>query len=975
MRSSARLLRRIWWIWLLVVTACRITAPDAVDYLHDTEGEGTGTTVGGPPLEDSGTTGTTEAGTEGVEQTGDASTATTGSPLDGGSSVGTTGTESEGSTGQTDTGPDPVCGDGLVEGMEDCDDGGESATCDSDCTPFECGDETVNATAGEECDELGETATCDSDCTLVLCGDGIANAAADEDCDTAGETALCDDDCTEVFCGDGYLNATASEACDDGGESEICDVDCTPAVCGDGVFNASALELCDTGGATGLCDGDCTPVECGDGNTNVVASEDCDDAGESATCNVNCTLAWCGDGITNVTAGESCDDMGESLSCDVDCTLAWCGDGTPNAAANEDCDDAGESVACDADCSDVLCGDGHVNAMASEECDGTSLAGNTCQSLGFAVGSLACTPGCAFDLGGCLNPPGVPVLMLGFLQVKRFDYSWAAVQGAEYYQVLESLALGEPYGQLGGDIIEESVSFEMPLHFRLGASYVLRACNSVGCTDSAAVDVVGSLAEAVGYVKASNTGGFDSLGTTLALSGDGNTLAVGAFQEDSNATGIGGNQGDNSFIDSGAVYIFVHDGIGEWSQQAYIKASNTGAGDYFGAHVALSGDGNTLAVGANREDSNATGVGGNQGDNSAADSGAVYVFVRDGMGGWSQQVYVKASNTGIDDAFGSKVTLSGNGNTLAVGAYRERSNAMGIGGDQANNSGLEAGAVYVFVRDGMGAWSQQAYVKASNTGSQDRFGDSVALSGDGNTLAVGASAEASGATGVGGNQADNGAAGSGAAYVFVRNGMGVWSQQAYVKASNTGPSDSFGRSIALSGDGDTLAVGASGEASSATGIGGNQADNSAGGSGAAYVFVRDGMETWSQEAYVKASNTETSDSFGRSVTLNIDGGTLAVSAWVEDSNAVGIGGDQANNSAAFSGAVYVFARSVMGAWSQQTYVKASNTGGDGFGESVALNGDGNTLAVGADFEDSSAIGIGGNQLDNSATNSGAVYIY
>ena len=133
------------------------------------------------------------------------------------------------------------------------------------------------------------------------------------------------------------------------------------------------------------------------------------------------------------------------------------------------------------------------------------------------------------------------------------------------------------------------------------------------------------------------------------------------------------------------------------------------------------------------------------------------------------------------------------------------------------------------------AWKQQAYVKASNTDAEDRFGWSVALSGDGDTLAVGALFEDSAASGVGGGQADNTATNSGAAYVFTR-AAGIWKQQAYVKASNTGGSDWFGQSLALSGDGDTLAVGAVYEDSAATGIGGDQADNTASHAGAVYVY-------------------------------------------------------------------------------------------------------------------------------------------
>jgi hypothetical protein len=149
-----------------------------------------------------------------------------------------------------------------------------------------------------------------------------------------------------------------------------------------------------------------------------------------------------------------------------------------------------------------------------------------------------------------------------------------------------------------------------------------------------------------------------------------------------------------------------------------------------------------------------------------------------------------------------------------------------------------SGAAYVFVREGT-TWTQQAYLKASNTGAEDYFGYSVAVSGD--TVVMGAPEDDSNATGVNGNQANNSAAGAGAAYVFVREGT-TWTQQAWLKASNTGgPSsgrpngDNFGYSVAVSGD--TVAVGAWEEDSNATGVNGSQSNNSAGESGAAYVFT------------------------------------------------------------------------------------------------------------------------------------------
>lgn len=332
------------------------------------------------------------------------------------------------------------------------------------------------------------------------------------------------------------------------------------------------------------------------------------------------------------------------------------------------------------------------------------------------------------------------------------------------------------------------------------------------------------------YIKAINdftdNNSGDGFGSSVAVFGD--TLVVGAPGEDSNARGVNGDFTNNDSLDAGAVYVFVRTGgvwrsqaylkasntpivnsfvrfgasvaisddtvvVGapnegdggavyaftrtgtNWSQQAYLKASNAEGGtsrfdtaDSFGVSVALSGD--TLAVGALGEDSNAIGVNGNQVDNSARNSGAVYVFTR-ASGAWSQQAYLKASNTGAEDQFGSTVALSGD--TLAVGANQESSNATGVNGNQTDNSAGASGAVYVFTKTN-GAWSQQAYVKASNAGVGDQFGQ-VALSGD--TLVVGAWRESSAATGVNGDQFNESALLSGAAYLFTRT-SGVWTQQA-----------------------------------------------------------------------------------------------------------------------------------------------------------------------------------------------------
>ncbi len=132
-------------------------------------------------------------------------------------------------------------------------------------------------------------------------------------------------------------------------------------------------------------------------------------------------------------------------------------------------------------------------------------------------------------------------------------------------------------------------------------------------------------------------------------------------------------------------------------QIAYIKASNTGPEDTFGSRLALNGDGNTLAAGAQLEDSGALGIDGDQDDDTATNAGAVYLFTRDGET-WSQRAYVKASNTEAFDEFGSSLSLSRDGSLLAVGAQFEDSAGQGVDADRADNDVFDSGAVYLFER-------------------------------------------------------------------------------------------------------------------------------------------------------------------------------------------------------------------------------------------------------------------------------------
>lgn len=402
------------------------------------------------------------------------------------------------------------------------------------------------------------------------------------------------------------------------------------------------------------------------------------------------------------------------------------------------------------------------------------------------------------------------------------------------------------------------------------------------------------------YLKASNPQTLDTFGWSVAISGD--TIAVGAYLEDSSTTGV--NSSPNELASgSGAVYVFTRSGT-VWTQQAYIKASNTGSLDYFGQSVALSGD--TLVVGAHLEDSSTTGVN-SISNNSSSDSGAAYVFTRSGTI-WSQQAYLKPSNTGSFDYFGWSVGVSGD--TIVVGAYEEDSSTTGIN-STPNESGFNSGAAYVFTRSGA-TWTQQAYLKPNNTSNFDRFGYSVAVSGE--RIAVGSWGEDSSTTGANPLQNDS-AVDTGAVYIFARAG-GVWSQEAFLKGYNLGApfnaQSRLGWAVAISGD--AVVAGAFNEER-------------------AYLFTRvNGI--WVQQAIWRGANIDLGDFDNYGSAVAISGDTAVVGAEGEDSSSVGVNSTPDIN-ANTAGAAYVFqgltARAHIGAFTSGIW--ALDLSGNYFNES------------------------------------------
>ncbi len=442
-------------------------------------------------------------------------------------------------------------------------------------------------------------------------------------------------------------------------------------------------------------------------------------------------------------------------------------------------------------------------------------------------------------------------------------------------------------------------------------------------------------------LKASNGGPGDLFGFSVAVDGD--TIIVGARNEDSNARTVNGDGSNNSASNSGAAYIFTRS-AGVWTQQAYLKANNADADDDFGYSVNVSGD--TAVVGARLEDGDATTVNGNGSTNSASGSGAAYVFTRS-AGAWTQQAYLKSSNSGAGDNFGVSVAVDVD--TILVGASFEDGSATTVNGT-VNDNATSAGAAYVFTRSA-GVWTQQAYLKANNSELADLFGIYVAL--DGDTAVIGSINESSNAKTVNGNGSNNNAPSSGAAYVFTRS-AGTWTQQAYLKANNSGVDDRFGTSVAVSGD--VVVVGANAEDSSSTGID-STPNELAADSGAAYVYFRS-SGAWSQQSYLKANQFSPGDFFGGAVAVS--GGTVLVGAQLEDGSNTGINSTP-NELASSSGAAYIFT-GLGPVVPAPTLTNVSPATGSTLGGTVVT-------ITGTDFTDASAVTFGGTNATSFTVNS------
>ena len=318
--------------------------------------------------------------------------------------------------------------------------------------------------------------------------------------------------------------------------------------------------------------------------------------------------------------------------------------------------------------------------------------------------------------------------------------------------------------------------------------------------------------------------GSDLFGTSVTIDSTGTYAAVGARN----------GEMDGSSIISGVAYVFVRTGS-TWSIQQKVRANDATPSAAFGSSVAINGDGTILMVGASGDDSN---------------KGAAYVFTRAGST-WTQQQKIAAGDGAATNYFGESVAINGDGTTAVIGAKTNGTN----------------GASYIFTRGGS-VWSQQARLTPSDGTGTDNFGWSVAISNDGNTVAIGAP--------------KHGANDTGAVYIFTRSGT-IWSQVSKLTGSDTTNAGEFGYSVTMSNDAGCIIITAY-----------KNTTDSTTGAGAAYLFSKNGA-AWTQESKLAPAVKAANDNFGYYASISGNAGVALISATNKDIS-----------SNADAGAVYTF---------------------------------------------------------------------
>jgi hypothetical protein len=429
-------------------------------------------------------------------------------------------------------------------------------------------------------------------------------------------------------------------------------------------------------------------------------------------------------------------------------------------------------------------------------------------------------------------------------------------------------------GRYSGLTALDASGHVLPSTLVLQGTTLLLRVNDAGARYPLTIDpVIGySRMDAMSYNSSVGPVGAGSEGMSVSLSADGKEALVGAPADDGNI---------------GAAWVFLMTDNGAWNYGYKLTAAGeTGAGA-FGSSVSLSADGTKALVGA-------------PSDNDVGAAWAFTITVDNTDPSYplasATQDHMFTGGNQSGGLYGAAVALSGDGSTAMIGATRDFV------------SPTNPGSVWAYALSGS-TWTQQG-TKFTGTGGTAAFlffGDSIALSADGNTALVGGRADGNG---------------PGAAWVFTRSGS-TWTQQGAKLTANDESGDAhLGSSVALSSDGNTALIG-------------GPTDNT--NVGAAWVFTRSGS-TWTQQGSKLVGDDENgAGQFGTSVALSASGDTALV------------GGPQ---DASATGAAWLYVRA-NGAWTEQ----GTKLSGSGFGvgsaatqsmgTSVGLSDDGLTMALGS----------------------------
>jgi hypothetical protein len=331
-----------------------------------------------------------------------------------------------------------------------------------------------------------------------------------------------------------------------------------------------------------------------------------------------------------------------------------------------------------------------------------------------------------------------------------------------------------------------------------------------------------------------------------------------------------------------------------------LLASDLEGNDRFGKDVAMNSDGTKVIVSAYLEHAGGT-----------SDAGSAYIYTYNGVS-WVEHKLVSPDNE-TSAQFGTSVSMSSDGMKVIVGAMHDDEGAT------------DTGAAYIFTYSG-GSWDAGTKIVAPDKAQDDRFGNSVGMSGDGTKVIVGAYIEDEDVAG--GTTLTS----AGSAYIFTYNGSS-WDTGTKIVASDRAGSDLFGRSVAMNSDGTKAIVGAEGGE-------------------AAYIFTYNGS-SWVEQQILVASDADAGDKFGFDVAMSGDGTKVIVGAYLEHAGNL-----------SDAGAAYIYTYNGS-SWDTGTKIVAPDKeAGDRFGYNVGMSSDGTGVIVGAYLEHAGVL-----------TDTGSAYIY